>query len=120
MVADPHIPSTNDVLLDIAKVAELRELMGNRFETLVSKFETTSATIVQDMKTALRQADHDSVAKHAHRLKGSCSNVGALQLANVCRALEEAALQKKWPHVIQFVATIAKTYPEVVAQLRQR
>jgi HPt (histidine-containing phosphotransfer) domain-containing protein len=51
------------------------------------------------LQASIRTGQHDFVAHHAHKLRGTALNVGAKRLAQVCKVIEEAA------HQHQIVAT---------------
>jgi len=43
------------------------------------------------LRTAIEQADSDSTAKAAHRIKGAAGNVGADRLSQICGELEQSS-----------------------------
>lgn len=43
------------------------------------------------LRKAVEQADSDSTAKAAHRIKGAAGNVGADRLSQICGELEESS-----------------------------
>jgi HPt (histidine-containing phosphotransfer) domain-containing protein len=76
----------NPELLD-----ELRMVMGTEFATLLRAFITDSDQRMAAIDDALRTADAEQLRRAAHSLKGSTGNMGAEQMAELCRQLEELA-----------------------------
>lgn len=77
--------------LDAVQIAELVELMGEDFDSLVEAYLRDSADRINQLDQALSDGNFEQVRRQAHSLKGSSSNLGALQLAKRCQKLESLA-----------------------------
>lgn len=75
--------------LDGAALQELRTVMGSEFPLLVQTFIKDSGERVESIRRACAAADADALRRAAHSFKGSSGNMGALQLSELCRQLEE-------------------------------
>jgi HPt (histidine-containing phosphotransfer) domain-containing protein len=75
--------------LDQTATQELRNIMGNDFALLVQTFVRDSAQRIVAIRDAVKIDDADALRRAAHSFKGSAGNMGALRLADICRALEE-------------------------------
>ncbi|MCW2705915.1 MAG: multi-sensor hybrid histidine kinase [Blastococcus sp.] len=81
--------------LDPSTVEELRDLGDARFDHLYRRYIDGLDETVTDLLAAAGPSsrtgpdDDGSVARLAHRLKGSSAAMGALALADVCRRLED-------------------------------
>lgn len=75
--------------LDPRAIDELRDLMGEDFDSLIEAFEVDSQTQVEAITDAVAQADADRIRRQAHGLKGACINFGANDLAEVCGRIED-------------------------------
>lgn len=80
--------------LDAVQIAELVELMGDDFDSLVEAFLRDSADRINQLDQAFTDGNFDQVRRQAHSLKGSSSNLGAVQLAKRCQKLESLAPQQ--------------------------
>lgn len=76
-------------------LADLREIMAGEFNRLIETYITDSHLRLSQLQRALVVADYDGVRQAAHSFKGSCSNIGAARLVQLCQVLEEAASIKQ-------------------------
>lgn len=84
----------NAEVLDQALVAELRDIMGAEFPMLVQAYLRDAAARLEEIKTLVsgigNAAQDEALRRAAHTLKGSSSNLGAVRVAALCAALEDA------------------------------
>lgn len=74
--------------LNMVALAELKEVMEDDFALLIETYINDSLKRVEDIADAFQQADSSRLSKAAHSLKGSCSNVGAVCLYEMCKEIE--------------------------------
>ena len=74
--------------LDQALAQELRNIMGDEFPLLVQTFVRDSAHRIESIRDAVTSGDALALRRAAHSFKGSAGNMGASQLAELCRSLE--------------------------------
>lgn len=108
--------------LDPQQLSELIDLMGDDLGNLVEAFLRDSADRLQHLQRAVQQQDWDNARRQAHSLKGSSSNLGAVELAQRCQQLEALAAQgaaaaTTMPTALQALETELAT---VQQELRQR
>jgi HPt (histidine-containing phosphotransfer) domain-containing protein len=82
----PEMPPMDGVL-DLDRLDLLREL--GVLEATVRAFAAEALPILETIRGAAREGGSE-LAKAAHKLKGSAGNIGAVQVAELCRQLEEA------------------------------
>jgi len=75
-------------IIDSTKISELRELFGDNFNIIISKFIDTSSKSLVTLKSAVEANDMESILKSCHFLKGSSANIGALIVHQLCSDLE--------------------------------
>jgi HPt (histidine-containing phosphotransfer) domain-containing protein len=75
--------------LDPHAIDELRELMGEDFDSLIDTFQADSQVQIDAITEAVSQTDADRVRRQAHGLKGACINLGANDLAQLCGRIED-------------------------------
>lgn len=74
--------------LDHEALAELKEVMEEDFEILISTYLSDSRMRIEALKAALETDDPEQYSKTAHSLKGSCINIGAMRLGHLCMVAE--------------------------------
>jgi two-component system sensor histidine kinase RpfC len=86
-------PST--MLIDEETFRELTDLMGTkpRIVGLVNDFYRDAENLLSDLRQAAKQRNWLQVADFAHALKGAALGIGAHQLAQHARELEQNVLQ---------------------------
>ena len=81
MVDKPH--------LDEEALSELQDVMEYEFETLIQTYLKDSEERIESLKAATLEGDTDNFAKTAHSFKGSCINIGAPRLGELCHEAEK-------------------------------
>ena len=94
------LPSTGaapDVAaLDVAVLANISTRHAAQAEML-QEFNVYNRSDVAKLQAALQAGDPAAVAQGAHRIKGACRMVGALELEGICARIEQAAKQDDIP-----------------------
>ncbi|MCC6136174.1 MAG: Hpt domain-containing protein [Gammaproteobacteria bacterium] len=81
------------LLLDDEIIAELREVMEEEFADLISAFLNDLPVQLDSLQVAITAGVAADVYQIAHKLKSSCGSIGAAQLAERVRQLEQAGRQ---------------------------
>ncbi len=84
-----------DIHLDNAVLATLRDVMGDEYSSLLETFLLDSEERLRLLLETSLSGDSQAMRLAAHSFKGSCSNMGALLLANLCKELEELARRER-------------------------
>jgi histidine phosphotransfer protein HptB len=77
--------------LDYDALNSLKDVMEGEFGFLIDTFIQDSSDRLDKLYTLIGTDNIDAIRRAAHSFKGSCSNLGALHLANLCAALERKA-----------------------------
>ncbi|MCQ4285109.1 Hpt domain-containing protein [Pseudomonas stutzeri] len=77
--------------LDTSVLITLQEVMEAEYPVLLDTFLVDSEERLRLLQTACRSGEAESLRQAAHSFKGSCSNMGAALLAELCREMEESA-----------------------------
>lgn len=75
--------------IDGAMLAQLQELLGERFAELIDRFVSDGTRRMTLLRAAVPTRDFDVIHSEAHGLKGSSRNIGANDLGDVCGELEQ-------------------------------
>ena len=85
----------SDIHLDSAVLAALQDVMEDEYPVLLDTFVLDSEERLLVLRQASQSADAQSLRLAAHSFKGSCSNMGAFKLSELCKALEELARREQ-------------------------
>jgi HPt (histidine-containing phosphotransfer) domain-containing protein len=77
-------------LLDDEIIAELREVMEDEFTDLIRSFLNELPVQMENLQTAIVEGAAPDLYRIAHKFKSSCGSLGAVQLAELIRRLEQA------------------------------
>jgi HPt (histidine-containing phosphotransfer) domain-containing protein len=79
----------------------------------VALFADATPPLLEQLSNAVHAGDDDAVRKLAHKLKGSCQNVGAMRMATLCRALEEPDARAP-----RLADQLQAAYPPTLAEIK--
>jgi HPt (histidine-containing phosphotransfer) domain-containing protein len=119
------IPASNsDPALDRHVLAELANIQRNGrpgfMDRVITLYLQTAAELIADLEAASAADELAVLQRASHTLKPCSASVGALSLAALCEALEEAARAGSVPDPASRVAAIAEEYRRVEAALMGR
>jgi CheY-like chemotaxis protein len=77
-----------DGLIDAARMRTFREDYPDIVEQLLQLFVDSTPELLDELRAAVDGGDADERGRAAHKLKGSCQNIGATFMATLCVALE--------------------------------
>ena len=82
-------------LLDLAVISDLAEVTADSgpgfLRSVLERFAADARDCIERMRRHVREGDAASLAREAHRLKGSSGTVGAILLAGECLEIERSA-----------------------------
>jgi two-component system sensor histidine kinase/response regulator len=81
----------SDALVDEARVRVFRDDYPEIVEQLIALFVDSTPPLLQELRAGAEGGDGESVRRAAHKLKGSCQNIGASALAAQAARLEKDA-----------------------------
>jgi CheY-like chemotaxis protein len=84
------VEAASDALLDEARMRTFRDDYPDIVDQLVDLFLQSTPPLIDELHAALDGDDVEELRRTAHKLKGSCQNVGATFMATLCRSLETA------------------------------
>jgi CheY-like chemotaxis protein len=89
-VEEPAVEVATDALIDAARMRTFRDDYPDIVDQLVDLFVQSTPPLLDELRAAYEGEDHDELKRTAHKLKGSCQNIGATFMATLCRSLETA------------------------------
>ena len=105
-------------LIQQEELLQLKEVMEDEFEMLVSMYIEDSAKLIQEMEQYLNNNDMDALRVSAHTLKGSSSNMCVNSMTELARSIEEKAKNNDAQGVPEYLQQIKQIHPEVVRLLQ--
>lgn len=85
----------SDIHLDSSVLEVLRDVMEDEYPLLLQTFLQDSEERLRLLRQTESSVDAQAMRLAAHSFKGSCSNMGALLLAGLCKQLEELARREQ-------------------------
>jgi CheY-like chemotaxis protein/HPt (histidine-containing phosphotransfer) domain-containing protein len=110
----PSAPVQSDAPLDPTLFRELQETAGDTTATVIELFLEDTPKYIKDITDAISAHNVATVARSAHAIKGSASNLGATALANTCKRLEHAQTTED---AQALVASLHREYRRVASAL---
>lgn len=108
LLAGPVSPHPGETILDLARLADLRETLGDAHaDTLLKLMADAIVERTPRIVGMLAQGDHVAAAKHAHALRGAADGIGALDLSRHCHAIERLGETASAPLSACATATLA-------------
>lgn len=109
----------SDSLLNLDTLNELKEIMGDEFNLLVSIFVADGKEQIEKLKLAIDSQNTEEIRQIAHTLKGSSSNLGMHQLAETCKTLESRAADTNLDNAEVLLQKIMTDYEQARSALEQ-
>ena len=81
--------AASDALVDEARMRTFRDDYPDIVDQLVDLFLESTPPLLEELHSALDGDDGKELRRAAHKLKGSCQNVGATFMATLCKSLEQ-------------------------------
>jgi len=78
-------------VFDAQRLIEICDGDQSFLKQIVAEFEESSHGVINELTGFLADGDLDKVRRSAHKLKGSCRNIGGDRLATICEELELCA-----------------------------
>ncbi|MFV2059076.1 MAG: CHASE domain-containing protein [Gammaproteobacteria bacterium] len=87
------IGHTQQSIIDMQKIQQLTDLMGEAMVALVNSYVTSSEDKISQLQQAFDSRDSSEVYQLAHGLKGASGNLGANQVMELSDKIEQLAKQ---------------------------
>ena len=104
--------------LDQAFLDELRQLMEDDFGVLLSTYLSESEKQLQALEASWHCRAFERLHRDAHKLKGSCSNIGAAQLADYCLEVETNARNERDEPIEAVLPSLLHEFAAVRAEIQ--
>jgi HPt (histidine-containing phosphotransfer) domain-containing protein len=99
-----------DIHVDNGVLETLRDVMEDEYSLLLETFLADSEERLRLLLTTAQNGDAQAMRLAAHSFKGSCSNMGALVLASLCKELEELARREQLDESAQLLEQVQREF----------
>lgn len=111
-------------VLDRSILQSLLEMqnMGssNLLNTLFDAYTASSQELVQNIENALIQSDWAAIRNHAHTLKSSSHNIGAVNLSRIAREMETSAPKKNVQDMEDLYSELIEEHEKVLLAIARQ
>jgi len=104
--------------IDQVALNELKMIMENDFDLLITTFITDSQERIATLKKAVAAGDAYAVRASAHSFKGSSLNICAPLLSELCRQLESEGREGQLISASDLLASVEIEFDAVCTSLR--
>ena len=110
-----------EMVLDQAPLDAIRALEKNgradMLARVIEMYIEDSARLIENIQAGIAAGDADAVMRGAHSLKSSSANLGASQLAELCRRMEHQSRRENLEGLEQDMVNMMHTHTAVVEAL---
>ncbi len=101
------------VVIDMSRIEDAIGDDKEAMKELLQLFLTTTPLIIEVIGKAIERGDSRGLVLAAHEIKGSCLNIGACEMADIGRDLEQAAKRYDWQPVPQLFMHLKESFDKV-------
>ncbi|PXX35348.1 diguanylate cyclase (GGDEF)-like protein [Undibacterium pigrum] len=115
--ADGHLQALDSHPLDRAVFDKLRDILGPGLQQTVSLFLEDTPVYLEQLNQGLQQGDAEVVRAMAHSIKGSSGNLGATNLLQFAKEVEQLALERHLAEIPPLLNSLHQAYEAVATEL---
>ena len=97
---------------------EIAELMGDSLGEFIETYLGNSPKLIEGLNTALPAGDTDTIIHNAHQLKGGSGSIGAMQVFQYAKRIEEEARDNNVSGLADVLGNLNDAYALAEAELR--
>ncbi len=104
--------------LEKGVLRELRESVGDTFNKIIEYFLEDTPIFLEAIRVAISNQDPVALTDAAHSIKGSAMNLGANNLANLCKQLEALGRSESIEGAVELLQCVVTEYEIIRPALR--
>ncbi len=108
---------SSDTHLNREVLTTLQDVMDDQFPVLINTFLSDSEERIRLLQRALAAQDSDTVWRQAHSFKGSCNNLGAERLAELCQGMEDRGRADELDGLEQALVSVQEEFAKLKVTL---
>jgi len=106
------------VVIDELVFGEIADLMGDALGSFIETFLDNSPKLLAAMSAGLAGGDIDALIHNAHQLKGGSGSIGAMQVFQLAKQLEEDGRAGNIENADAVLAELLLAYEQVEVVLK--
>lgn len=114
---------SQETLLDLTIINGLRELDDDGsdtfFKEIIEVYTEQFSPMTEKLVSAIKDNNSDDLARAAHTLKGASLNIGAKELATICRTLEFKGKDRQLADLDELLDTLQAVYHLTLAEIHK-
>lgn len=114
---------TKDNLIDFTMVQNLVELGGDDgkefLKEIVDLYIAQYPELFSSMKNSSLKNDNVQMYQSAHTLKGASLNIGAKEIASLCKQIELKGKENDMEQIPELINTLEVVYPLTINELKK-
>lgn len=104
--------------MQVLATETVKQLPAAILPRLVKLFSTTSPELLENIQQAATDNNLRALAEAAHKLKGSCLSLGAEQMAEICKDLQEKGEANDATDIHTKIRELKLLYPITLSALQ--
>ncbi len=113
--------SENEQLLDLNIIQGLKELDDDDsfFKEIIELYNEQYPGIIENIKSSYNSRNLEALSKAAHALKGASLNIGAKELAAVCKTIELNSKNKEEDGLDILISKLDSLYGKTMTEIEK-
>lgn len=96
----------------------LKQLPATILPRLITLFSSTTPDLLVEIQESATKQDLQTMAKAAHKLKGSCVSLGAEKMAELCKELQHKGENNDATDIKAMITELTDSYPSTLAAMQ--
>jgi CheY-like chemotaxis protein len=113
----------SDDLINVNAIQRLKELNEkvdpDFFKVVINMFLQQSPHLIEEIKHYFDEGQYEKMGQSAHKLKGSSLNLGASNLAELCKQIEVKARNNELTDIDKMVDSLKSVYERTEIELKK-
>ena len=109
----------NEQIIDPVVFEEMRELLDDALSAFIETYLDNSNKLLENINLALADGDLESLYNNAHQLKGGSGSIGAMQVFQLSKEIEEKSRGGEADGLDGLVDELHSSYAQAAAELKQ-
>jgi histidine phosphotransfer protein HptB len=106
-------------ILDYDNLNMLKEVIGDDLKSILESFNEITPSVIQQLEQAIAEQNPEQVRHHAHTLKGSAANVGAIALPALAYEMENMGRAGEISDAPALFEKITASYTELTNEVNR-
>ncbi|MES2207346.1 MAG: EAL domain-containing protein [Pseudomonadota bacterium] len=117
--SEAEMDNKSSVLLDDTIFRKIKGILGSNLQQTITIFIEDTATYLSRLEDAIEKNESDSIQMMAHIIKGSSSNLGAMEMTSIAKEIEKQLLNKDSSMLPTLLSELKEAFDAVSVQLKQ-